>query len=87
MSLPPSVGLTTHARRVYIDTKDKYKSLWTRFVNHASPPHNNLNPKSIHESYGGRSCMWFMAKQDIELGSKICFDYGDDYWLEGDNIV
>jgi hypothetical protein len=58
----------------------------TRFVNHASPPRDNVNPKSIRESYDGRLRVWFVAKQDIKPGNKICFNYGDDYWLEGDNV-
>ncbi len=41
VSLPPSVGLTMCARRVYVNTKDKYKSLWMRSVNHASSPSQN----------------------------------------------
>jgi SET domain-containing protein len=31
--------------------------------------------------------VWFVAKRDIEPGDEICFDYGDDYWLEGDDVV
>jgi hypothetical protein len=87
VSLPPSVSSTTCTRTVYANAKDKYESLWTRFVNHASPPRNNVNPKSIHESCNGRPCAWFVAKWDIKPGNKICFNYGNDFCLEGDNVV
>lgn len=73
--------------RIYIDAEDEYESLWTRFINHASPPHNNVNPKSVPESYDGKPRVWFMANRDIQPGEEICFDYGDDYWLEGDDVV
>jgi hypothetical protein len=91
VSLPPPStrgGSTTDARRVYVDAEDEYESLWTRFLNHASRPYDNVSPKSIHESYDGRGPrVWFVAKRDIEPGDEICFDYGDDYWLEGDDVV
>lgn len=72
---------------IYIDAEDEYKSLWTRFLNHASPPGNNVNPKSIHQSYDGNPRVWFVANRDIEVGEELCFDYGDDYWLPGDKVV
>jgi len=72
--------------RIYVDAEDEYESLWTRFLNHASPPYNNVNPKSVHESYDGQPKVWFMANRDIEVGEEICFDYGEDYWLEGDEV-
>ena len=73
--------------RIYLDAKDESCSLWTRFLNHASPPHVNVNPKSIHESFDGNPRVWFVANRDIEAGEELCFDYGDDYWLDGDNVV
>ncbi len=85
--LPPSVGSTACTRRVYVDAKDEYKSLWMRFVNHPPPPCNNVNPKSIHKSYNGMPRMWFVAKRDTKLGDEICFNYGDNIWLEGDDVV
>lgn len=72
---------------IYVDAEDEYYSLWTRFLNHASPPHNNVNPKSIHESWNGEPRVWFVALRDIEPGEEICFDYGDDYWLPEDEVV
>ena len=72
---------------IFVDAEDEYYSLWTRFLNHASPPHNNVNPKSIHESWNGEPRVWFVALRDIEAGEEICFDYGDDYWLPGDDVV
>ena len=77
----------TTPNRVYVDAEDEYESLWTRFINHASPPYNNVNPKSVPESYDGKPRVWFMANRDIAPGEEICFDYGDDYWLEGDDVV
>jgi hypothetical protein len=62
----------TRARRVYVDTEDRSESLWTRSVNHTSHLHNNMNPNSIHKSCNGWPRMWFMAKQDIKPGNKIC---------------
>jgi hypothetical protein len=38
---------------IYVDAEDEYNSLWTRFINHASPPGNNVDPKSINESWNG----------------------------------
>jgi SET domain-containing protein len=72
---------------IYVDAEDEYSSLWTRFLNHASPPDNNVNPKSIHQSWDGQPRVWFVAIRDIEVGEEICFDYGEDYWLPGDNVV
>jgi len=71
---------------IYIDAEDEYESLWTRFLNHASPPDNNVNPKSIHESYDGKPRVWFVANRDIQVGEELCFDYGDDYWLPGESV-
>ena len=81
VSLPHDKG------RIYVDAEDEHESLWTRFLNHASPPLNNVNPKSIHESWDGNLRVWFVANRDIAEGEEICFDYGDDYWLEGDAVV
>ena len=77
---------TEPKKRIFVDAEDEFHSLWTRFINHASPPHNNVNPKSVPESYDGKPRVWFMANRDIEVGEEICFDYGDDYWLEGDEV-
>ena len=74
-------------RRIYVDAEDEYKSSWTRFLNHAAPPADNVIPKSIHESYDGQPRVWFVARRDIAAGEEICFDYGDDYWLDGDAVV
>ncbi|KAL7479985.1 hypothetical protein ACHAW6_011968 [Cyclotella cf. meneghiniana] len=72
---------------VYVDAEDEYNSLWTRFINHASPPGNNVDPKSIHETWNGEPRVWFVSNRDIDAGEEICFDYGDDYWLPDDNIA
>ena len=71
---------------IYIDAEDEYESLWTRFLNHASPPGNNVNPKSIHQSYDGKPRVWFVSNRDIDVGEELCFDYGDDYWLPSDQV-
>lgn len=88
ISLPPNYndGHHTTASRIYVDAEDEDESLWTRFINHAAPPDDNVNPKSIHESYDGQPRVWFVAKRDIAVGEELCFDYGDDYWLEGDDV-
>ena len=83
ITLPPSYDDS----RIYVDAEDEYESLWTRFINHASLPYSNVHPKSIHESYDGNPRVWFIANRDILEGDEICFDYGDDYWLEGDDVV
>lgn len=77
----------TPKNRIYIDAEDEYHGTWTRFLNHASPPYNNVNPKSVPESYDGEPRVWFMANRDIDVGEELCFDYGEDYWLEGDDVV
>lgn len=81
------VTMPGEADPIYIDAEDEYHSLWTRFLNHAPPPMaNNLNPKSIHESYDGNPRVWFVSNRDIQVGEELCFDYGDDYWLPGDEV-
>mmetsp|Transcript_3807 Transcript_3807/g.5826 ORF Transcript_3807/g.5826 Transcript_3807/m.5826 type:complete len:250 (-) Transcript_3807:40-789(-) len=77
----------TPQNAIYVDAEDEYCSLWTRFLNHASPPDANVNPKSIHESYDGNPRVWFISNRDIRPGEELCFDYGDDYWLEDDHPV
>jgi hypothetical protein len=72
---------------IYSDAEDEDCSLWTRFLNHAPPPAANVNPKSIHESYDGNPRVWFTTIRDIAVGEELCFDYGDDYWLPGDDVV
>ena len=88
ITIPPtkSNNFATN-QRIYVDAEDEYTSLWTRFLNHASPPKNNCNPKSVHESYNGEPRVWFVACRDVEVGEELCFDYGDDYWLDGDDVV
>jgi len=80
------VSMPGHADPIYIDAEDEYASLWTRFLNHASPPANNLSPKSIHESWDGNPRVWFVSNRNIDIGEELCFDYGDDYWLPGDQV-
>ncbi|KAL3802188.1 hypothetical protein HJC23_001732 [Cyclotella cryptica] len=72
---------------VYVDAEDEYNSLWTRFINHASPPGDNVDPKSSCETWNGEPRVWFVSNRDIDAGEEICFDYGDDYWLPDDNVV
>ena len=73
--------------QIFVDAEDEYHSLWTRFLNHASPPANNVNPKSLAAGMDGKPRVWFVSIRDIEVGEEICFDYGDDYWLPEDNVV
>lgn len=88
ITVPPTKSNNFNTnQRIYVDAEDEYESLWTRFLNHASPPLNNCNPKSVHESYNGEPRVWFVASRDIEVGEELCFDYGDDYWLDGDDVV
>ena len=88
ITIPPTKSNNFNTnKRIYVDAEDEYESLWTRFLNHASPPLNNCNPKSVHESYNGEPRVWFVASRDIEVGEELCFDYGDDYWLDGDDVV
>jgi hypothetical protein len=88
ITIPPTKSNNFNTnQRIYVDAEDEYKSLWTRFLNHASPPLNNCYPKSVHESYNGEPRVWFVASRDIEVGEELCFDYGDDYWLDGDDVV
>ena len=73
------------ASRIYVDAEDEYHSLWTRFINHASLPFTNVHPKIIHDDGNPRVC--FLANRNIKEGEEICIDYGDDYWLEGDDVL
>lgn len=79
------ISLPKSAECIYIDSEDEDCSLWTRFINHAEKA--NLSPKSIHETYNGQPRVWFVTNQDIEANTELSFDYGDDYWLPGDNVV
>jgi hypothetical protein len=74
-------------KRIYIDAEDEYNSTWTRFINHALPPHDNVSPRSIHASYDGQPRVWFITNRDVYYGDELCFNYGDDYWLDGDTVV
>ena len=90
----PTVSTSTStsvasADPIYICAEDEYESLWTRFLNHASPAAggNNLSPRSIHESWDGNPRVWFVSNRDIQVGEELCFNYGEDYWLPGDEVV
>lgn len=84
----PRHGIAKPKGHIYVDAEDEYSgSLWTRFINHASPPDDNLKPQSLHVGWDGNPRVWFTAKRDIEAGEELTFDYGEDYWLEGDNVV
>ena len=84
----PRHGIGKPKGHIYVDAEDEYSgSLWTRFINHASPPDDNLKPQSLHVGWDGNPRVWFTAKRDIEAGEELTFDYGEDYWLEGDNVV
>ena len=84
----PRHGIAKPKGHIYVDAEDEYTgSLWTRFINHASPPDDNLKPQSLHVGWDGNPRVWFTAKRDIEAGEELTFDYGEDYWLEGDNVV
>ena len=43
--------------------------------------------RRLHVGWDGNPRVWFTAKRDIEAGEELTFDYGEDYWLEGDNVV
>ncbi|VEU43306.1 unnamed protein product [Pseudo-nitzschia multistriata] len=81
------VHVPNKSSQIFVDAEDEYCSLWTRFLNHASPPASNVNPKSLHQGIDGNPRVWFVSIRDIEIGEEICFDYGDDYWLPEDNVV
>jgi len=81
------VDVPNEPSQIFVDGEDEYHSLWTRFLNHASPPAANVNPKSLHQGIDGNPRVWFVSIRDIEIGEEICFDYGDDYWLPEDNVV
>lgn len=81
------IDIPNQASQIFVDAEDEYHSLWTRFLNHASPPAANVNPKSLYQGMDGNPRVWFVSIRDIEIGDEICFDYGDDYWLPEDNVV
>jgi len=94
ITVPPDCkakdGTSQNESRIYIDAEDEHKSSWTRFINHASLPFSNIHPKSNHDGSGGSlgsPRVWFVANRNIQKGDEICFDYGDDYWIEGDDVV
>lgn len=81
------IDVPNQKTQIFVDAEDEYESLWTRFLNHASPPGANVNPKSLYQGMDGNPRVWFVSIRDIEIGEEICFDYGDDYWLPEDNVV
>ena len=83
----PRHGVGKPKGHIFVDAEDEYCSLWTRFINHASPPNDNLKPQSLHVGWDGNPRVWFTAKRDIEAGEELTFNYGEDYWLESDNVV
>ena len=83
----PRHGVGKPKGHIFVDAEDEHCSLWTRFINHASPPNDNLKPQSLHVGWDGNPRVWFTAKRDIEAGEELTFNYGEDYWLEGDNVV
>ena len=82
-----SSSLLENESRIYIDAEDEYYSTWTRFINHAYPPHDNVCPRSIHSSYDGQPRVWFITNRDVYYGDELCFNYGDDYWYDDDTVV
>ena len=83
----PRHGVGKPKGHIFVDAEDEYCSLWIRFINHSSPPNDNLKPQSLHVGWDGNPRVWFTAKRDIEAGEELTFNYGEDYWLEGDNVV
>lgn len=81
------IDIPKESSQIFVDAEDEYQSLWTRFLNHASPPAANVNPKSLYQGMDGNPRVWFVSIRDIEIGEEICFDYGDDYWLPEDNVL
>ena len=69
---------------LYVDAEDYATANWCRYVNHDSDP--NMRVKSLAYAFGGKPRVWFVANRDIQPGEELCFDYGDDYWFDGDKI-
>jgi hypothetical protein len=70
---------------LYIDGEDPAVSSWARYINHSPDP--NLIGKSLAQSYTGEPRVWFKALRAIEPGEELTFYYGDDYWLQEDEVV
>lgn len=70
---------------LYVDAEDPVHANWCRYVNHDSDA--NMRVKSLAYAFGGEPRVWFVATRDIAAGDELCFDYGDDYWFEDDNIL
>lgn len=52
---------------------------YTAFMNHAKSRSSACNVKTI-EFYCEEPKILFIAMKEIEKGSQLCYDYGDDYW-------
>eukprot|EP00535_Pseudo-nitzschia_heimii_P005808 CAMPEP_0197173364 /NCGR_PEP_ID=MMETSP1423-20130617/332_1 /TAXON_ID=476441 /ORGANISM="Pseudo-nitzschia heimii, Strain UNC1101" /LENGTH=213 /DNA_ID=CAMNT_0042622175 /DNA_START=35 /DNA_END=673 /DNA_ORIENTATION=+ len=65
------VVVPNQSSQIFVDAEDEYCSLWTRFLNHASPPAANVNPKSLHQGIDGNPRVWFVSTRDIEIGEEI----------------
>mmetsp|Transcript_29134 Transcript_29134/g.38316 ORF Transcript_29134/g.38316 Transcript_29134/m.38316 type:complete len:199 (-) Transcript_29134:220-816(-) len=70
---------------LFIDAEDEDISSWARYINHSTSP--NLCPKSLPSGMDGKPRVWFVATRDIFEGEELCYDYGDNYWQEGDMVV
>ena len=71
---------------VIIDGEKKETANWTRYLNHAADP--NLRVKSLPYAYVNKGPrVWFVANREIQAGEELCFDYGETYWFEDDQVV
>ena len=64
-----------------VDGEQPRNSNWLRFLNH-SVRRANCNSDDLWEEGGplGLAAIIIVAKQDINEGDELMFDYGDEYW-------
>lgn len=64
----------------FVDAEDPDKSNWCRYINHSRQP--NVALKTLPKGIDGNPRAWLVVLCDVEAGSELVFDYGDEYWFD-----
>lgn len=70
---------------LFIDAEDPQHGNFARYFNHNSEP--NMALKTLPRGIGNRPRAWFVTTRAVQVDDELCFDYGPDYWFEGEEPV